>query len=76
MLPVLTSEYKQTLMLSEIPKIGFRGKKNIQNIAEWPLTTNSHFICNIYKTVCLQNRITVGILMLAMCSASWLQDEF
>ena len=27
-----------------------------------------HFVCNIYMTVCLQTRITVGSLMLAICS--------
>ena len=76
MLPLLTSESKQPWMLSEIPKIGFWCSKKIQNGAEWPFTTNQNFIFNIYKAVCLQNRITVGILMLAMYSASVVQDEF
>ena len=36
----------------EIHKVGFRGNKNIQNGAQWPLTTNPHFICNIH---CIQD---------------------
>ena len=46
---------------------GFEVTKNIQNGAEWPFTTNSYFVSNIYKAVCLQNRVTIGILMLAVC---------
>ena len=39
-------------------------------------TTNPCFVCHIYITARLQKRVIVGNLMLAMCSASWLQDEF
>ena len=41
----------------------FRGNKKIQNDAEWPFKTNLIFVWDIYKAVCLQNRITVGILI-------------
>ena len=37
----------------------------LQNGTEWPLTTNSYFVCNKYMTVSLQNWITVSVLMLA-----------
>ena len=50
--------------------------KHIQNGAECPIVTIPHFVCNIYKTVCLQNRITAGMLMLAMCLASCLQAGY
>ena len=52
-------------------KFVFEVTKYIQNGSKWPLTTNHHFICNIYKTVSLQNRISFGILMLA--SSTWLR---
>ena len=52
----------------EIPKIGIRGNKNYAKRRWVALLTNPHFVCNIYKTICLQNRIKVGGLMLAMCS--------
>ena len=54
----------------------FSRKQKYQNGAEWPFTTILKFVCNIYKAVCLQNIINVGIFMVAMCSTSWLQDEF
>ena len=43
---------------------------NIQSGAKWALTTNPHFVCNVYKPVCSQNRISFGVLMLA--SSTWL----
>ena len=57
----------QTPMDGKLLKVGFRGNKNIRKSAEWPFTTNPHFVCNIYNTVYLQSRITVGVWMLAMC---------
>ena len=48
-------------------KFVFKGSKNLQNVAEWPLTTDPNFGCNTYMTICLQNRITAGIFMMASC---------
>ena len=45
-------------MLFENIKLVFEVKINIQNGSKLPLTTNPHFVCNIYKPVCLQNRIS------------------
>ena len=42
---------------------------NRKSGSKWPLTTNPHFVCNIYKPVCLQNRISFGVLMLASSTA-------
>ena len=58
--PMLTLRCKQLKYL----KLVFEVTKNIQNSTEWPFTTNPNFVCNIYKAVCLVNRITVDILML------------
>ena len=49
-------------------KLVFEVTKNIQNG-----TTGPNYVC---KAECLQKRIYVGILVLVMCSASSLQDEF
>ena len=43
---------------------------NIQSGSKWPLTTKSHFVCNIYKPGCLQNRISFVVSMLT--SSTWL----
>ena len=51
-------------------KLVFEVKINIQSGFKWPLTTNPHFVCNIYKPVCLQNRISFGVLMLASAARS------
>ena len=51
-------------------KLVFEVTINIQSGAKWALTTNPHFVCNIYKPVCSQNRISFGVLMLA--SSTWL----
>ena len=42
----------------------------MQKVAEWPFTTNLNFVCNKYKAVFLQNRVTIDILLLVMGSAS------
>ena len=47
----------------------FEVTKNIQNGAKWPLTTDHHFVCSIYKTVCLTNRISFDILSLTSSSS-------
>ena len=69
-------------MPSEIPKIGFRGNKNIQNGTEWhlqPIHTSYAIYARLYAYK-IEIKITVGILMLAMCLPLWfqagLQDEF
>ena len=67
-LPKLTSGCKDPRVLTELPQIGFGGNTSMHNCPKCPF-----FVCNIFKIVCLQNRITVDILMLVMCSASWLQ---
>ena len=55
----------------KIHKIVFHGKKkHIKGALSIPFTANTHFACNIYKPVCLQNRISFCILMLA--SSTWL----
>ena len=51
-------------------KLVFELTINIQSVFKWPLTTNPHFVCNVYKPVCFQNRISFGELMLA--SSTWL----
>ena len=51
-------------------KLVFEVTINIQSGSKWPLTTNPHFVCNIYMPVCFQNRIYFGVLMLA--SSTWL----
>ena len=48
-------------MLIEKHKIGFRGNNKRTSGFKWPLTTNPHFVCNIHKPVCLQNRISFGL---------------
>ena len=68
---ILTSEGKQPRVLSEKNiKLVFEVTINIQSGAEWALTTNPHFVCNINKPVCSQNSISFGVLMLA--SSTWL----
>ena len=61
-------------MLSEIPKIGFRGNKKY--IYKTALNDPIQLIRTSYaiytRLYAYTNRTTVGILMLAMCSASWL----
>ena len=59
-------------------KLDFDVTKNVEKGAtcKWPLTTNPSFVCNIYKAVWLQNRTTVVIVMLDMCSSLWLLEEF
>ena len=51
-------------------KLVFEVTINIQSGAKWALRTNPHFVCNIYKPVCSQNRSSFGVLMLA--SSTWL----
>ena len=51
-------------------KLVFEVTINIQSGSKWPLTTNPHFVCNIYKPACLQNRLYFGVLMLA--SSTWM----
>ena len=70
MYQILSPGCKQPMVLFEIHKIGLQGNKNIQNGAKWPIITNPHFIYNIYKPVCLQNKIYFGIVLLA--SSTWL----
>ena len=45
-------------------KLDFEVIINIQSGVKWPLTTNCHFICNIYKPGYLQNRVSYGVLIL------------
>ena len=64
---MLTSECKKKL-LSEIPKLFYEVSEKSTKWSEWPSTTDLYFAYNMCMTVCLQNQITVGILMLALCS--------
>ena len=61
---ILTSECKQPGSLFEIHKSVFDVTKYKQNGAKLPVTANHQYVCNIYKTVYLQNKIYFGILML------------
>ena len=72
-LPMLTSECKQLRMLYEILKIGFWSNKKC---TEWPFTTNPHFVCNIYKTVCYKIEYWWHFDAGHVLGPSWLQDEF
>ena len=69
---ILTSECKQPRALFEKNniKLVFEVTINIQSSAKWSLTANPNFVCNIYMPVCLQNRISFDVLMLA--SSTWL----
>ena len=66
MYSLLTSECKQVRVLLKIHKVGFPGKKKTYKMA----LSAPYFAYNIYKPVCLQNRISFCILMLA--SSTWL----
>ena len=59
--PMLTSECEHQWMLSEIPKIGLEGNKKYTKQRWMAFLTNPHFVCNIYKTVCLQELLLHGL---------------
>ena len=58
MLPMLSSERKQPLMMSEIPKSGFLGNKNIyKTVLNGPLQLNRTKYVTTFKQDCFASLV-------------------